>query len=75
MPLPNWATEKSNNNSIETKEDRLLTEKIKKTVEREQSHPELSLPNAGITPDRSTNMLQAVETQYEGNTLDYHGHS
>jgi hypothetical protein len=75
MPLPEWAKEKSSNNIIETKNDRLLTERIKKTIEREQSDPDLSFPNTGIVQDRSTNMLQAVETQYEGNTLDYHGHS
>ncbi len=72
MPLPKWATEKSNVKVLETKEDRLKAEQLKKTIEKEKADSEfLFMP---IVPDKSSEILQTIERQYEGDALDYYGY-
>lgn len=75
MTLPKWATEKSNVKVIETQEERVFDAVLKKTIEKEESDIESSGSLITSTPDRSAQMLEAVEVQYEGNSLTYHGYT
>jgi len=75
MVLPKWATEKSKVQVIETQEDRVFDAVLKKTIEKEKADIELSGSLITITADSSAQMLEAVEVQYEGNSLAYHGYT
>ena len=75
MPLPTWITDKSSVEVIETSADRKLKEQIKKTIEMEKSDPELSIPGARMFSDNSAVMIEVVEMQYEGSSLEYHGYT
>lgn len=75
MTLPQWAIEKSNVKVIETQEERIFDAVLKKTIEKEKADIELSGSLITITADSSAQMLEAVEVQYEGNSLAYHGYT
>jgi hypothetical protein len=75
MVLPKWATEKSKVQVIETQEDRVFDAVLKKTIEKEKADIELSGSLITNTADSSAQMLEAVEVQYEGNSLAYHGYT
>ena len=75
MPLPNWATERSKAKIVETRDDRVLKEQFAKTREKE-ARDELSTGSASfVVSNHSDEMNMAIEHQYEGGTLNYHGYT
>jgi hypothetical protein len=70
MSLPTWATSKSNVKMVESPADRILSEQIKQTKEKEDVDPELSFPTTRTSSADFSSGQKSVEIQYEGNCLE-----
>ena len=75
MPLPIWATEKSKVRALETREDRILKKRRAITKERElQDNTDVAMNGYSVS-HFDDDMNKAVEYQYEGSNLNYHGYT
>jgi hypothetical protein len=75
MGIPSWATESSQVKAVDTPNERIKAERIKKTREKESADPELQHQNPAAKVDDLSEMQKTVEIQYEGDCLNYHGYT